>query len=468
MHTPGSKQDSGMAPRAGVARLDEATAQALLAARGVTDPLQQRHLVALAGGHPRALALAAEAALARPEVDLTWAARPDLAQALLGELLPDIPDELHREALWCSAILLRTSEELVARLVDARSARALFGWLSGLPGMRVDAGGLHPDDLVRGLLEADLTWRRPGHKRELLTRVAEHYVALLQREPSQRLAAIRAVWFAWREELRYFQPDMLHASVSPPRPHDFPVLEAMVQRHFGAASCASFRAWALSDRGGVRVFVARDAAGEPCGVAVHLPLGQIAAADALADPGTAPLYQALSPEARDGAMYMRFFVDREHGQHASPTAAAISAYSMERALSTAGVTSVYSAWTPPEFGLEAMGRGATEAVPEAAFELDGRTFGVVRTTVGGARLVDWFIERYVEPLAGVPPVGKRLSPRERDTLALLLQGKTEKEVAAELALSTHTVHQYVKSLYRQYGVTTRGGLVARAMKERQP
>lgn len=53
-----------------------------------------------------------------------------------------------------------------------------------------------------------------------------------------------------------------------------------------------------------------------------------------------------------------------------------------------------------------------------------------------------------------------LSPRLRQTCALLMRGLSEKEVAAELALSTHTVHQYVKELYRRFGVRSRGELHA--------
>lgn len=57
--------------------------------------------------------------------------------------------------------------------------------------------------------------------------------------------------------------------------------------------------------------------------------------------------------------------------------------------------------------------------------------------------------------------GARLSPRERRTLSLLLAGASEKEIALALALSAHTVHQYVKALYRKLGVRSRGELLAR-------
>jgi DNA-binding CsgD family transcriptional regulator len=54
-----------------------------------------------------------------------------------------------------------------------------------------------------------------------------------------------------------------------------------------------------------------------------------------------------------------------------------------------------------------------------------------------------------------------LSPRERQTLELLLAGNAEKQIASRLAISRHTVHVYVKSLYKRFGVNSRGELLAR-------
>jgi DNA-binding CsgD family transcriptional regulator len=57
--------------------------------------------------------------------------------------------------------------------------------------------------------------------------------------------------------------------------------------------------------------------------------------------------------------------------------------------------------------------------------------------------------------------GEPLSPRERQTLELLLAGHAEKQVASQLRISRHTVHVYVKSLYKRFGVNSRGELLAR-------
>lgn len=58
---------------------------------------------------------------------------------------------------------------------------------------------------------------------------------------------------------------------------------------------------------------------------------------------------------------------------------------------------------------------------------------------------------------GKPP----LPPRLQQVLACLLQGDAEKEIAARLGLSQHTVNRHVQRLYRRYGVGSRRELMFR-------
>ena len=55
---------------------------------------------------------------------------------------------------------------------------------------------------------------------------------------------------------------------------------------------------------------------------------------------------------------------------------------------------------------------------------------------------------------------KELSPRLRETLDCLLAGSSEKGIAQELRLSPHTVHGYVKLIYRHFQVKSRAQLLA--------
>ena len=58
---------------------------------------------------------------------------------------------------------------------------------------------------------------------------------------------------------------------------------------------------------------------------------------------------------------------------------------------------------------------------------------------------------------GYPELSRRL----RQTLGLLHEGLSEKQVALRLGLSPHTVHDYVKELHRRYGAATTTELVTR-------
>jgi len=76
------------------------------------------------------------------------------------------------------------------------------------------------------------------------------------------------------------------------------------------------------------------------------------------------------------------------------------------------------------------------------------------------------LNRQFAPLVGVVLSTRRqrglrgLTRRLRQTLDALLDGESEKQVAARLGLSGPTVHEYVGALYRHFGVTSRAELMA--------
>lgn len=69
----------------------------------------------------------------------------------------------------------------------------------------------------------------------------------------------------------------------------------------------------------------------------------------------------------------------------------------------------------------------------------------------------------VAPKKLSPTLTAGLSRRMKDTLQLLLAGDSEKEVAAKLGLSQHTVHIHVKNLYKRLDVCTRAELMAKCL-----
>jgi DNA-binding CsgD family transcriptional regulator len=73
----------------------------------------------------------------------------------------------------------------------------------------------------------------------------------------------------------------------------------------------------------------------------------------------------------------------------------------------------------------------------------------------------------LSPLIGGPLAGFReirpsdLPTRQRQVLACVLEGDSDKQIAKRLTLSPYTVNQYMKLIYRHFGVGARTELLAR-------
>jgi DNA-binding CsgD family transcriptional regulator len=85
----------------------------------------------------------------------------------------------------------------------------------------------------------------------------------------------------------------------------------------------------------------------------------------------------------------------------------------------------------------------------------------------GARLFVHETHAAVVPLIGGPlaaidePSPADLPPRVRAVLRCLLEGDSDKQIAARLGISRYTVNEYVKVIFAHFGVATRMELLAR-------
>jgi two-component system response regulator DevR len=91
---------------------------------------------------------------------------------------------------------------------------------------------------------------------------------------------------------------------------------------------------------------------------------------------------------------------------------------------------------------------------------------------GGSLLDPWVTHRILERLrrhptqADNPLIG--LSEQERHILPLLAEGKTNREIAADLCLSEHTVKGYVSNVFRKLGLSRRAEAAAFVAARRPP
>lgn len=58
----------------------------------------------------------------------------------------------------------------------------------------------------------------------------------------------------------------------------------------------------------------------------------------------------------------------------------------------------------------------------------------------------------------------RLSPRQKEVLALVAQGATDNEIAARLCLSSPSVPEYMKRIRKRLGANSRAQAVALALR----
>jgi DNA-binding NarL/FixJ family response regulator len=79
-----------------------------------------------------------------------------------------------------------------------------------------------------------------------------------------------------------------------------------------------------------------------------------------------------------------------------------------------------------------------------------------------ARLV---LDRFARENAA-PRNSYGLSAREKQILELMVEGFIKKQIAERLGVSYHTVNNQLRSIYDKLHVHTRGGAVAKALKER--
>jgi pimeloyl-ACP methyl ester carboxylesterase len=107
-----------------------------------------------------------------------------------------------------------------------------------------------------------------------------------------------------------------------------------------------------------------------------------------------------------------------------------------------------------------LGRELAAGIPGAGLSsLDGRAHF---PWMGDARAVIRALR--AEPSAVRPVEDDPLSPREREVLALIARGLSDREIAEQLIVSPHTVHRHVANIRTKLGSGSRAAAVAEAAR----
>lgn len=101
-----------------------------------------------------------------------------------------------------------------------------------------------------------------------------------------------------------------------------------------------------------------------------------------------------------------------------------------------------------------------------AHAIDSARAGKPYTSPSVAALIVGELFAQVEETSPPPSPTTSLSARERELLALICAGKTDREAAAELRISVHTVRSHRQSMMKKLGVRGAAQLVRTAIERR--
>ena len=401
-------------------------------------PAEQQACLDFTHGYPLALALAGE--IARAGGDVSPRESPDLVRDLLDRLLDDVlpagDGGERRLALEACAQVRVLTEPLLARLLGRptdgdRDVAGLFAWLRGLPVVEQGPAGLHPHDLAREALVADLRWRDARRDAELHARARSHYLELLPAaDPLEQQRLLLDLLYL-HEGLRVWLAagggDAAGLRVTPlAGDADAGAVAAMVEAHEGAESAALARLWLRRRPECWQVVRGPEAA--PAGAMLLLPLHELGPDDADDDPAVAAALAELArrPPLRDGerATHLRFWLAADAYQAPGPVQNVIAGRLALHYLTTGGLALTLMPFADPGFWDVFCTYTDFHRVPAADFTVGGRTFGVYGHDWRAVPLEAWvtlLAERETEGLPAAPA-----TPLTRpDDVALLVMSRDE-------------------------------------------
>jgi DNA-binding CsgD family transcriptional regulator len=84
------------------------------------------------------------------------------------------------------------------------------------------------------------------------------------------------------------------------------------------------------------------------------------------------------------------------------------------------------------------------------------------------RQVPWTLRPHLVRLLVPSPASSVLTQREREILSWVQRGRTTKEIARELVISTGTVRKHLENIFSKLGVHTRLAAITKATRLAEP
>jgi AAA ATPase domain len=414
--------------------LHPSDSRAYLQARGLP-PAQHDSVLAFTHGHPLALSLLANLLLADQSRAFRPEHAPDVVRTLLEQFVERVPSQSHWRALAVCAHARMTTEALLAEVIDAAQAPALFAWLRDLPFVEQGAQGLFPHDIAREVLEADLRWRDPMSYRELHAGIRDVLVARLRtsRALEQQSAYFDFLYLArhgFISRAFYDWASFGHMYAEVAVEADHATIIDLTRRHEGDDSARIAEYWLGRQPRSFVVF--REASQQIAGFATPLLLEEPNAEDMASDSAIAAVWPFIArhgpPRHGERIMYHRFFVGRDAYQD-------VVIHNMVGMLATMRwLTTPRLAWSFPVVAEGPRWEPLFTSIrfarsPEADFEVGGRRYATFAH--------DWRldpIERWIEVKTALDPNDEAVQAASGDAPPLEVLSQPDFEAAVRQAL----------------------------------
>ncbi|HEX7309067.1 ATP-binding protein [Lentzea sp.] len=320
-------------------------------------------LLKISRGHPLTLSMVVDA-VRRGAEPRSLSDLPGVVGGLLAQIVGEVPSARHRTALEVCALVLVTNEDLLRSLAGDDTGE-LFAWLRGQVFVAESPYGLHPHDVVRDAVVADLRWRDPARYADLYRRKLAVFHDQVRATATERerldLMVMTVVLNGSRSRYAALAslPPTMGVRADELHDGDREAVVAMTARWQGREQAGLVAHWLHRQAGAFRVF--RDESGAVRGYGACLDLS---ASDTGVDPGADAMWRHASehgpPRTGERVRAWRFFLDRDHGQGPSPSLTLFLAWQMleiillddDTAWSLVGAFGDGELWTP---ALESLG-----------------------------------------------------------------------------------------------------------------
>lgn len=346
-------------------------------------PSVHDQIVHMTHGFPLALSLVAENYAQTGAVGLGPDPSLDIVSALLDRFVENVEEPVQRDLLEICSLVRMTTEALIADVLRSSRTPELFAWLKSLSFMEVTPFGLMPHDLAREAIATDLRWRNADRYSEFHHRVRAYYADRLERAtgPAQQLILFDYIYLhrdnpVMEPFFRWHSHDEAFADSA--RIEDLSEIVRIVEKHEGSESAGWARYW--FERQPEGFLVMRDSFNPHRlkGLLASLNLTPIEAVSR--DPATSAALRHLEATSAltngERATYFRFWMADDDYQNVSSIQSTLFVSIVQHYLTTQNLAMTYLPCADAGFWAPMFHYAMHELVEPAAFDLDGRRYGV--------------------------------------------------------------------------------------------